>query len=128
MAEGLELRGVWARSGDYHLARPDGRTWAGDMGPVQHLLAAIIGCAGITMLAILDKMKIDHQGITIDAVATKADGSPTYVQSISLRAAIHGAVADDAQLARVSELTDKYCLVAQTLRRSPGLTLSTITS
>jgi uncharacterized OsmC-like protein len=98
------------------------------MGPVQHLLAAVVGCAGITMQAILSRMKIDHQGITIDAVATKADSTPTYVKSISLQATVHGAAADAAQLARVSDLTEKYCLVAQTLRHDPDLTLSTITS
>ena len=128
MAEGLELRGVWARSGGYHCAYPDGRPWVGDMGPVQHLLAAVVGWAGITMQAILSRMKIDHQGITIDAVATKADSTPTYVKSISLQATVHGAAADAAQLARVSDLTEKYCLVAQTLRHDPDLTLSTITS
>ena len=88
MAEGLELRGVWARSGGYHFAYRDGRPWVGDMGPVQHLLAAVVGCAGITMQAILSRMKIDHQGITIDAVATKPMYSPC-VKSISLQATVH---------------------------------------
>lgn len=125
LAQGLELRAVWTRSGEYYFAYPDGRPWAGEMGPVQHLLAAVVGCVGITMQSILTKMKIDHNAITIDAVATKADRNPTYVQSISLRATVHGAAAHDAQLlARVSELTEKNCLVAQTLKRSSEVTMS----
>jgi uncharacterized OsmC-like protein len=76
------------------------------------------------MCTLIDKMKIAHREIVIEGQAVIVDKNPAFVESISLEVEAPGADMNEAQLARVLEMTEKYCLVAQTLKRGPELQIS----
>ena len=94
---------------------------SGDM-----LLQALVGCAGVTLRSVATAMRLE-----LRAVQLRADGYfdargtlgldrsvPVGVQDVVVTAEVE-TDADDAALARLAELTERYCVVAQTLRTVP---------
>ncbi|MCR4424801.1 MAG: OsmC family protein [Firmicutes bacterium] len=128
MADLEKLTGTWDHEGRLSFVTPDGEHRDGIMRPLEYLLASIIECAGLTIIAMLDKMKISRQGVTIEGTAATAGEKPNYVKSMALSVSIAGAELTGEQLARLSELTEKYCVVAQTLRRTPEVAIEVRTA
>lgn len=124
MADPIRITGVWKDDGSYYFSDDSGNPHAGSMNPAELLTAAVVGCTGKTMYALMDKMKISHEGFTITGLARKAGEKPTWIRSFSVDASLHGAKVSDAQRARLLELTEKYCLLAQTLKRGADVTLT----
>ncbi len=102
---------------------------SGDM-----LLEALVACAGVTVRAVATALDIPLQGGTISA-----DGeldfrgtlgvdrqAPVGFASIALRIDLDAPGASDEQLATLLKLTERYCVVLQTLRHAP-VTTATIT-
>ena len=94
---------------------------SGDM-----LLQALLGCAGVTLRSVAAAMRLE-----IRAVQLRADGyfdargtlgvdrsAPVGVRDVVVTATLD-TNADDATLARLAELTERYCVVAQTMRDVP---------
>ena len=94
---------------------------SGDM-----LLQALLGCAGVTLRSVAAAMRLE-----IRAVQLRADGYfdargtlgvdrsvPVGLQDVVVTAALD-TDADDATLARLAELTERYCVVGQSLREMP---------
>ena len=90
------------------------------------LLQALLACAGVTLRSVVAAMRLD-----IRAVQLRADGYvdvrgtlgvdrsvPVGLQDVVVTAALD-TDADDAALARLAELTERYCVVAQSLRELP---------
>jgi uncharacterized OsmC-like protein len=115
----------WAgpvRAGLHPAAGGDGQdACSGDM-----LLQALLACAGVTLRSVVAAMRLD-----IRAVQLRADGYvdvrgtlgvdrsvPVGLQDVVVTAALD-TDADDAALARLAELTERYCVVAQSLRELP---------
>lgn len=115
----------WAgpvRAGLHPAAGGDGQdACSGDM-----LLQALLACAGVTLRSVVAAMRLD-----IRAVQLRADGYvdvrgtlgvdrsvPVGLQDVVVTAALD-TDADDAALARLAELTERYCVVAQSLRALP---------
>ncbi|SFL94335.1 OsmC family protein [Geodermatophilus ruber] len=98
---------------------------SGDM-----LLQALLACAGVTMRSVATAMGIDIRSATLTAAADMdARGTlgvsrevPVGLGEITVDVAVD-TDADDATLARLGELTERYCVVAQTLARRPRLTV-----
>ncbi|HUL42784.1 MAG TPA: OsmC family protein [Bacteroidota bacterium] len=99
---------------------------SGDM-----LLEALVACAGVTMRAVATAI-----GVEIDAGQVYAEGdldfrgtlgvskeAPVGFQSIRLRFELKTRASDD-QLSTLFKLTERYCVVFQTLSRSPALSLT----
>ena len=97
---------------------------SGDM-----LLQALVACAGVTMNAVATAL-----GIRIEDGQVRAEGdldfrgtlgvdktAPVGFQSIRLFFDLE-TDADPAQLEKLLQLTERYCVVYQTLGRSPALT------
>lgn len=124
MGRRMKIVGIFEHGEDWRLEDENGQRMEGALSPVAHLVASLVGCAGITMCALIDKMKIEHQEIVIEGRAVIVDKNPAFVESISLEVEAPGADMNEAQLARVLEMTEKYCLVAQTLKRGPELQIS----
>ena len=121
--------GGWAgpvRAGLHPTTGGDGQdACSGDM-----LLQALLGCAGVTMRSVATAM-----GIEIRSAALRVDGIfdargtlgvdrtvPVGVQEVVLTAELD-TDADDATLAKLAELTERYCVVAQSLREKPRFTV-----
>ena len=92
------------------------------------LLQAVLACVGVTMRSVATAMNID-----IVSAELSADGMfdvrgtlgisrevPVGVQDIHIVAELQ-TNADDATLAKLAELTERYCVVAQSLAQSPSL-------
>ena len=92
------------------------------------LLQALLACVGVTMRSVATAMNID-----IVSAELSADGMfdvqgtlgisrevPVGVQDIHIVAELQ-TNADDATLAKLAELTERYCVVAQSLAQSPSL-------
>jgi len=98
---------------------------SGDM-----LLQALAACAGVTMRSVATSMELEVSGTVhaegdIDWRGTMAvdKEAPVGFKAIRLRFELDSD-ADDEQLAKLQELTERYCVVFQTLARSPELMVS----
>jgi uncharacterized OsmC-like protein len=99
---------------------------SGDM-----LLEAVLACAGVTLRSVATAM-----GIEIRSASLRADGNfdargtlgvdrdvPVGVQGVVVSAELD-TDADDTALAKLAELTERYCVVAQSLRDTPRFTVT----
>lgn len=98
---------------------------SGDM-----LLEALVACAGVTLRAVATALEIQ-----VDAGTISAEGeldfrgtlgvdraAPVGFSEIRLRFDLDAPAADDEQLATLMKLTERYCVVLQTLRGAPSVT------
>ena len=99
---------------------------SGDM-----LLEALVACAGVTLRAVATAL-----GIAIDGGTVTAEGdldfrgtlgvardAPVGFRGIRLSFDLHTKAAPE-QLAKLLELTERYCVVYQTLRTPPPVSVS----
>jgi uncharacterized OsmC-like protein len=94
------------------------------------LLQALVACAGVTLRAVATAM-----GVTIRSGRVVAEGSwdargtlgidkavPVGLTDIALRFEIDSD-ADPAKLERMIQTTERYCVILQTLRQPPRITV-----
>jgi uncharacterized OsmC-like protein len=90
------------------------------------LLQALLGCTGVTLRSVATALRLDLQDVRLRADAVyDARGTlgldrdvPVGVQDVLVT--IHVRTdADDAALARLAELTERYCVVARSLAEAP---------
>jgi uncharacterized OsmC-like protein len=99
---------------------------SGDM-----LLEALAACAGVTMSAVATSIGVELRGGIVRAEGDLdfrgtlgvAKDVPVGFQRIRLEFELD-TDASEEQLATLSRLTERYCVVYQTLRQSPSLSLS----
>ena len=99
---------------------------SGDM-----LLEALASCAGVTLKAVAIAMGIEIRGGTVHAEGDLDfrgtlgvdKSTPVGFQTIRLRFELD-TPATDEQLDTLLKLSERYCVVFQTLRQSPQLSLS----
>jgi uncharacterized OsmC-like protein len=96
---------------------------SGDM-----LLQAVLACAGVTLRSVATALGIDIRSARLrvegqfDARGTLgvSRDTPVGVRNITLLAELD-TDADDQALARLAALTERYCVVAQSLAEPPSL-------
>ncbi len=97
---------------------------SGDM-----LLEALVACAGVTLRAVATALDIEVRQGTVTAegvldfrgtLAVDRE-APVGFTSIDLRFELDAPDATDEQRATLLKLTERYCVVLQTLRASPEL-------
>ena len=98
---------------------------SGDM-----LLQALVACAGVTLRAVATAMGIAVRGSVhaegdLDWRGTLAvdKGAPVGFSAIRLRFDLESDASDD-ELATLERLTERYCVVFQTLAKPPALSVS----
>ena len=98
---------------------------SGDM-----LLEALVACAGVTMRAVATSMGLEVEGSVhaegdLDWRGTLAvdKEAPVGFTAIRLRFELESAASDE-ELATLHRLTERYCVVFQTLAGSPELDVS----
>ncbi|MBB3082956.1 OsmC family protein [Geodermatophilus sabuli] len=96
---------------------------SGDM-----LLQALVACAGVTMRSVATAMGVEIRSARLSArgdmdargtLGVSRD-APVGLAQITVDAELD-TDADDATLAKLGQLTERYCVVAQTLARPPHL-------
>ena len=93
------------------------------------LLEALVACAGVTMSAVATAMEIPLHSAKVvaeghwDARGTLGvdRAAPIGLTDIALRFEVDSDADDDA-LARLVSLTERYCVIAQTLMHPPTMT------
>ncbi len=99
---------------------------SGDM-----LLEALVACAGVTLNAVATALELDVQDARITAEGDLdfkgtlgiEKQAPVGFRDIRLSFDIDGELTDE-QLATLMKLTERYCVVYQTLRSSPPIDVS----
>jgi uncharacterized OsmC-like protein len=98
---------------------------SGDM-----LLEALVACAGVTLRAVATSLGIEASGSVhaegeLDFRGTLAVDreAPVGFRSIRVRFDLESD-ADDEQLDKLLELTERYCVVLQTLVRAPAISVA----
>ena len=99
---------------------------SGDM-----LLEALVACAGVTLRAVATSIGVDLRDATVSAEGDLdfrgtlgvSKEIPVGFQRIRLNFALT-TDAPEEQLATLIRLTERYCVVYQTLRRSPEISVS----
>lgn len=98
---------------------------SGDM-----LLEALVACAGVTMRAVATSMGIEVEGTVraegdLDWRGTLAveKEAPVGFKAIRMRFELESDASDE-ELAALERLTERYCVVFQTLAASPALDVS----
>jgi uncharacterized OsmC-like protein len=116
---------TWAgpvRAGLHPATGGDGQdACSGDM-----LLQALLACAGVTLRSVATAMRLELGSVHLTATSSfDARGTlgldravPVGLQRVVITATVVTA-ADDAALQRLAELTERYCVVAQSLRELP---------
>ncbi len=97
---------------------------SGDM-----LLEALVACAGVTLRAVATALDIPVQGGTITAegdldfrgTLAISKEVPVGFGTISLKFHLDTTATDD-QLATLLKLTERYCVIYQTIKNSPATT------
>lgn len=115
-----------ARAGLHTSTGGDGSdACSGDM-----LLQALLACAGVTMRSVATSMGVEIRSARLsargemDARGTLgvAKEAPVGLGAITVDAELD-TDADDATLAKLGQLTERYCVVARTLAQPPHLTV-----
>lgn len=116
-----------AEAGLHPASGGDGtRLCSGDM-----LLQALVACAGVTVRAVATSLELPVRGGSLRAAGdldfrgTLGVGreAPVGFSSIQLDVELD-TDADDEQLATLAKLSERYCVVYQTLRGGPELRMS----
>lgn len=102
-----------------------GDACSGDM-----LVQAVLACTGVTMRSVATALGIDIRGARLHAKSQfDARGTlgisrdiPVGVGAIEITAELD-TDADDEALARLAALTERYCVVAQSLAQPPSLSI-----
>jgi uncharacterized OsmC-like protein len=97
------------------------------------LLEALVACAGVTLNAVATAL-----GIEVRDAAINAEGDldfrgtlgvskevPVGFQNIRLRISIDSDASED-QVSTLIKLTERYCVVYQTLLRSPAISVQAV--
>ena len=120
---------TWAgpiRAGFHPATGGDGSdACTGDM-----LLQALLGCTGVTLRSVATAMGVEIRAARLEAGAVMdARGTlgvsrevPVGLREITVDVELD-TDADDRTLATLGRLTERYCVVAQTLAEAPRLTL-----
>jgi uncharacterized OsmC-like protein len=95
------------------------------------LLEALVGCAGVTLAAVATAMAVPITGGRVvaegiwDARGTLGvdRAAPVGLTEVALRFEIESDAPAD-RIARVVELAERYCVIAQTLKTPPKLAVS----
>jgi uncharacterized OsmC-like protein len=124
--------GSWAgpvRAG-LHLATggDGGDACSGDM-----LMEALVACAGVTLRSVALAMQIDIRGGTLHASGTfDASGTLGVAKDVPVGCTdivVHAELDTDAeadQLERLAQLTERYCVVGQSLRAPVRFTVESV--
>jgi putative redox protein len=89
------------------------------MRPMQTVLAALIACSNVDVVSILQKQKQVLEAITITVDGQREQGvEPAVWKTISLRYLLTGDIEPAKAQRAVALSIEKYCSVAETLRRA----------
>jgi len=114
-----------AETGSGGIVPIDGSPAVGGLGlgarPMELLLSALGGCAGIDVVGILAKQRQPVDDLTVTVEGERGPGEPAVFTRIHVHFAVRGP-ADERTVARAVQLSmEKYCSVARTLEHTAAI-------
>lgn len=115
--------GMDIRDADGHIMRMDIPVNQGGNGsgfrPMQTMLAALCGCSSVDVISILKKQRQELTDLKIEVDGEREEGKePSLWKEISVKFKLTGAM-EAAKAKRAVDLSiEKYCSVAETLRKA----------
>ena len=95
------------------------------ISPMELILAALAGCSGIDIVAILNKQKINPTDIKMDIKGDRIpDVIPSLFQKIKINVRLEGDIPPEKVKRAVCLSFEKYCSVAKTLEYSTTIKYS----
>ncbi len=92
--------------------------------PMHMVLMGIGGCSGIDVVSILKKQRITVKDFSMDITGQREKGKePSLWESVHIKFNLHGDIDPDKAHRACALSIDKYCSVAETLRRA-GTTIT----
>ncbi len=115
------------RTGDAAPIRLDGDSLAGP-SPMEALLMSLAGCMAIDVAVILEKSRVELDGLLVEVSGVRAPEPPRRYTSLTVEVRAKGPKeADQAKLDRAVELSyEKYCSVFHSLRPDLEVELSAV--
>lgn len=86
--------------------------------PLELVIASLGGCAGLTALAFIGKMRLNVTRLEIEVSGNLADDKVPVIQGGHLKYRLWGPNLSANQVERLLELCEKYCPVYQTLKHA----------
>ncbi len=120
--------GMDIRDADGHVMRMDIPVEQGGSGsgfrPMQSMLAALCGCSSVDVISILEKQRQGLTGLKIEADGSREEGKePSLWKKIQIDFKLEGEVETSKAKRAVDLSLEKYCSVAETLRKA-GATIN----
>ena len=120
--------GMDIQDADGHVMRMDIPVEQGGNGsgfrPMQSMLAALCGCSSVDVISILEKQRQVLKGLKIEADGSREEGKePSLWKKIQIDFKLEGEVEASKAKRAVDLSLEKYCSVAETLRRA-GATIT----
>ena len=85
-------------------------------GPMLTLLLAAAGCTSADIVLILEKMRVQLAGLSVEVEGVRRDDDPRRYDAVHFRYRISGEGLDEAKAQRAVSLSlEKYCSVMHTL-------------
>ena len=123
--DGFQLEGVNEDGNTVHMdASADvGGTGTG-MRPMQLLLTALGACGTIDIISILKKQRQPLEDIKIEVKGDRPDTTPAPFIAAHIHFKLFGKLDPDKVQKAVSLSVDKYCSVAETIKKTTKITYS----
>ena len=120
--------GFEAKDANGHTVKLDSNPESGGINfgvrPMQMLLMGLGGCSGIDIVSILKKQRQQVEGFHMDIEGEREAGvEPSLWKQVNIRFQLRGDIDLDKAKKACQLSMDKYCSVAETLRRA-GTTLT----
>jgi putative redox protein len=115
--------GMDVKDADGHQLRMDIPVDQGGNGsgfrPMQSLLAALAGCSSVDIISILKKQRQDLTNLKIEVDGMREEGKePSLWKQVEVKFLLEGNI-EEAKAKRAVDLSvEKYCSVAETLRKA----------
>jgi putative redox protein len=91
--------------------------------PMELLLAGLGSCAGMDLMLILQKMRMEVSRVTIEIEGRRRAEEPQYYEAIKIMYRISGEGLNQDKVKRAAQLaTEKYCSVGIMLREKADIT------
>ncbi len=115
--------GFEATDANGHVVRLDTKSETGEkpfgVSPMQSLLMGLGGCSGIDIVSILKKQRFTVEGLSMKIQGEREKGKePSLWESVHVDFELKGNMDMDKAERACALSIDKYCSVAETLRRS----------
>jgi len=123
--DGFQLEGVNDTGNTIRMdASPDiGGTGTG-MRPMQVLLTALGACGTIDIIAILKKQRQPLDDIKVEVTGDRPDATPAPFIAAHIHFKLFGKLDPDKVQKAVSLSVEKYCSVAETIKKTTKITYS----